>query len=92
MDTNICIRDTGKYGALCSHAECVVPGRVVVGGQATPGPHPATGYIEAVASQARHHVNATGLQKRQKWSTDDNRKVTECYCRPRNYRQWAQTL
>jgi len=91
MDTNICIRDTGKYGALCSHAECVVPGRVVVCGQATPGSHPATDYGEAVASQAPHHVNATGLQKRQKWSTDDNRKVMECYYNSRptqiGYRQ-----
>jgi len=24
METNICIRDTGKYGALCTHADCRV--------------------------------------------------------------------
>ena len=79
MDTNICIRDTGKYGELCSHAECVILGRVVVCGQATLGLHPATGYSEVVASHAPHHANATGLQKRQKWLTDDNRKVMKYY-------------
>jgi len=58
-----------------------MPGRVVVYGQATSGPHLGTGYGELVASLAHHHVNAAGLQKHQKWSRDDNRKVMQCYFR-----------
>jgi len=69
-------------------------------GQATPGPHPVTGYGEVVASQAPHHVNAAGLQKHQKWSTNDNRKDMECYykskptqigCRQRMHKIWIDS-